>query len=354
MHDAQTSRREAYCTIIESYVIRPCISNLDARTMYVPEISSFFRTTNIEHRTSKWGVVFVNILEISRYLVYLQVERGLSKNTCQAYERDLRFLVLFLAEREKDLISCEANDLFLFILHLKEQGKVARSIARNTASIKGLFNFLVLEGYRKDDPTGYLTHPRLGQSLPKVLSEPTMDKLLDNSEEQSDLKIRNRAMIEVLYSSGLRISELLGLRLTDISLAAGYVRCIGKGSKERIVPLGEPAIQAVKDYIKGPQQRLARKKPSDVLFLNSRGHQMTRQGYWQILKQWAREHGVEQTISPHILRHSFATHLLDHGADLRSVQELLGHSDIATTQIYTHLTRKRILDVFNKAHPRAK
>ncbi|MFZ3102902.1 MAG: site-specific tyrosine recombinase XerD [Desulfitobacteriaceae bacterium] len=299
-------------------------------------------------------MIFANNLEISRYLTYLKVERGLAENTCQAYDRDLRFLRLFLAEREKNLLNCEANDLFLFVLYLKEQGKAARSIARNTASIKGLFDFLVVEGYRKDDPTGYLTHPRLGQALPKVLSEPTMDKLLDNSEDQSDLKIRNRAIIEVLYSCGLRVSELLGLRLTDISLDAGYVRCIGKGSKERIVPLGELAIQAVRDYLKGPQQRLAGKKPSDVLFLNSRGHQMTRQGYWQILKQWAREHGVKQNISPHILRHSFATHLLDHGADLRSVQELLGHSDISTTQIYTHLTRNRILDVFNKAHPRAK
>lgn len=295
-----------------------------------------------------------NNLEISRYLTYLKVERGLSENTCQAYDRDLRFLRLFLAEREKNLLSCEANDLFLFVLHLKEQAKAARSIARNIASIKGLFDFLVVEGYRRDDPTGYLTHPRLGQSLPKVLSEPTMDKLLEGSEEQTDLKIRNRAMVEVLYSSGLRVSELLSLRLTDISLDAGYVRCKGKGNKERIIPLGEPAIQAVRDYLKGPQQRLAEKISQDILFLNSRGHQMTRQGYWQILKHWAREHGVKQNIYPHILRHSFATHLLDHGADLRSVQELLGHSDISTTQIYTHLTRKRILDVFNKAHPRAK
>ncbi|MHB8124101.1 MAG: site-specific tyrosine recombinase XerD [Desulfitobacteriaceae bacterium] len=292
-------------------------------------------------------------LEISRYLTYLQVERGLSKNTCQAYQRDLRFLGLFLAERGKNLISCEANDLFLFVFHLKEQAKAARSIARYIASLKGLFNFLVVEGYRKDDPTGYLTHPRLGQSLPKVLSEPTMDILLDGSEERTDLQIRNRAMVEVLYSSGLRVSELLGLRLTDISLDAGYVRCRGKGNKERIVPLGDPAIQTLRDYLNGSRQRLAGKNTPDILFLNSRGQQMTRQGYWQILKQWAREHGVKQNISPHILRHSFATHLLDHGADLRSVQEMLGHSDISTTQIYTHLTRKRILDVFNKAHPRA-
>ncbi|HWQ70763.1 MAG TPA: site-specific tyrosine recombinase XerD [Desulfitobacteriaceae bacterium] len=292
-------------------------------------------------------------LELNRYLTYLQVERGLAKNTCQAYERDLRFLGVFLAERQKDYLNCEANDLFLFIFFLKEQGKSARSIARYAASLKGLFAFLASEGYRKDNPTGYLTHPRLGQTLPKVLSEQTMDKLLDVPEEQTDLKIRNRAMIEVLYSSGLRVSELISLRLKDVSLEAGYILCRGKGSKERLVPLGEPAIQAVRSYLYGPRHRLAGKKSSDVLFLNSRGRQMTRQGFWQILKQWAYEHGLDQNISPHMLRHSFATHLLDNGADLRSVQELLGHSDISTTQIYTHLTRKRILDVFNRAHPRA-
>lgn len=291
--------------------------------------------------------------EINRYLTYLQVERGLSKNTCQAYKRDLRFLGIFLAERQKNYLNCEANDLFLFILFLKEQAKAARSIARYAASIKGLFDFLVAEGYRKDNPTGYLAHPRLGQTLPKVLSEPMMDKLLAGSEEQTDLKIRNRAMIEVLYSSGLRVSELICLRLKDISLEAGYILCRGKGNKERLVPLGEPAIKAVRSYLNGSQQRLAGKKSSDILFLNSRGQQLTRQGFWQILKQWAHEHGLDQNISPHMLRHSFATHLLDNGADLRSVQELLGHSDISTTQIYTHLTRKRILDVFNKAHPRS-
>lgn len=291
--------------------------------------------------------------EIGRYLTYLQVERGLSKNTCQAYKRDLRFLADFLAERQKNYLNCEANDLFLFILALKEQAKAARSIARYAASVKGLFDFLAAEGYRKDNPTGYLTHPRLGQTLPRVLSEPTMDKLLADSEEETDLQIRNRAMIEVLYSSGLRVSELISLRLKDISLEAGYILCKGKGNKERLVPLGEPAVQAVKSYINGPRQRLAGKKSSNILFLNSRGQQMTRQGFWQILKKWAREHGLDQNISPHMLRHSFATHLLDNGADLRSVQELLGHSDISTTQIYTHLTRKRILDVFNKAHPRA-
>jgi len=290
---------------------------------------------------------------LNSYLTYLRVERGLSGNTCQAYKRDLHFLGLFLAEREKDYLNCEANDLFLFILKLKEQAKAARSIARYVASVKGLFDFLVTEGYRNDDPTGYLTHPRLGQVLPKVLSELTVDKLLNNAEAQTDLEIRNRAMIEVLYSSGLRVSELLSLRLTDISLTAGYIRCKGKGNKERLVPLGEPAIRAVEGYLQGARQRLAGTDKSKILFLNARGRPMTRQGFWQILKLWASQHGIEQNVFPHILRHSFATHLLDHGADLRSVQEMLGHADISTTQIYTHLTRKRILDVFNKAHPRA-
>jgi integrase/recombinase XerD len=291
---------------------------------------------------------------LNNYLNYLQVERGLSANTCQAYRRDLHSLGLFLAQREKDYLNCEANDLFLFVLHLKEQAKAARSIARYVASIKGLFDFLVTEGYRNDDPTGYLTHPRLGQVLPKVLSEPTVEKLLHKTEGQTDLELRNRAMIEVLYSSGLRVSELLSLRLSDVSLAVGYIRCKGKGNKERLIPLGEPAIRAIEEYLSGARRRLAGKTNAELLFLNARGRQMTRQGFWQILKAWAGQHGVRENISPHVLRHSFATHLLDHGADLRSVQEMLGHADISTTQIYTHLTRKRILDVFNKAHPRAR
>ena len=287
-----------------------------------------------------------------QYLTYLHVERGLSENTRQSYERDLRQLLVFLKQRETDFTGCKPNDLFLFFLKWKEEGKAPRSIARGTATLRGFFGFLVDEGKRSDNPSTYLESPKLNQPLPKVLSEATMDKLLLMGEE-SFLALRDLAMLEVLYSSGLRVSELIGLHLADVSLDVGYVRCIGKGSKERIIPLGEPAVIAVELYLNGLRKRLGGKLKSDILFLNVHGRPLTRQGMVYILKKWGQTHNLQRTISPHMFRHSFATHLLEHGADLRSVQELLGHADISTTQIYTHLTRKRLLDVFQRAHPRA-
>ena len=287
-----------------------------------------------------------------QYLVYLQVERGLSENTRQAYERDLYQLRIFLKERGTDIRGCVGNDLFLFLLKWKENGKSPRSIARCNATLRGFFAYLLDEGKRSDNPSSYLVAPKLNQPLPKVLSEATMDKLLQIGEK-SDLALRDLAMLEVLYSSGLRVSELIGLRLADLALDVGYVRCLGKGDKERIVPLGGPAVRAVDCYINGLRGRLCRDQKCDILFLNVHGRPLTRQGIVFILKKWGKAHNLERTISPHMFRHSFATHLLDHGADLRSVQELLGHADIATTQIYTHLTRKRLVDVFRKAHPRA-
>jgi len=287
-----------------------------------------------------------------QYLTYLNVERGLSENTRQSYERDLRQLLVFLKQRDTDFTRCEGNDLFLFFLKWKEKGKAPRSIARGTATLRGFFAFLVDEGKRNDNPSTYLETPKLNQPLPKVLSEATMDELLQVGDE-SVLALRDLAMLEVLYSSGLRVSELIGLHLSDVSLDVGYVRCIGKGSKERIIPLGEPAVMAIELYLKGLRKRLCGKIKSDILFLNAHGRPLTRQGMVYILKKWGQTHNLERTISPHMFRHSFATHLLEHGADLRSVQELLGHADISTTQIYTHLTRKRLLDVFQRAHPRA-
>lgn len=289
---------------------------------------------------------------MKQYLTYLHVERGLSENTRQAYARDLRQLQIFLKQRGTDFILCEANDLFLFLLNCKEVGRAPRTIARCHATYRGFFAFLLDEGHRNDNPSTYLVTPKLNQPLPKVFSEVTMDKLLQ-VEEKSDFAQRDLAILEVLYSSGLRVSELIGLRLSDVSLDVGYVRCLGKGGKDRIIPLGEPAVRAVESYINNLRRRLSGKIQSDILFLNAHGRPLTRQGIVYILKKWGKTHNVEYGISPHMFRHSFATHLLDHGADLRSVQEMLGHADISTTQIYTHLTRKHLLDVFKKAHPRA-
>jgi len=260
--------------------------------------------------------------------------------------------MIFLTQRGTDFTACEANDLFLFLLKWKDNGKSPRSIARCNATLRGFFAFMLEEGKRNDNPSIYLVTPKLNQPLPKVLSEAAMDKLLLAGEE-SDLALRDLAMLEVLYSSGLRVSELIGLRLTDVSLDVGYVRCLGKGNKERIIPLGDPAVRAVKLYVDSLRRRLCSKLESDILFLNVHGRPLTRQGMVYILKKWGKAHNIDQTISPHMFRHSFATHLLDHGADLRSVQEMLGHADISTTQIYTHLTRKRLLEVFKKSHPRA-
>lgn len=330
---------------------------------------------------------------IRRYLTYLNVERGLSVNTRRSYERDLKKLNQFLQTREKALGNCEGNDLFLFLLEEKEQGRSARTLARYLATMRGLFSFLLLERIRNEDPTEYLSTPKLEQHLPYVLSEKVMDKLLDgplkgseskddkkreNSKENEDnkksgnvspkksiekrkkeetknlvLELRDHAILEVLYSCGLRVSELTGLTLKDLTLDTGYLRCRGKGDKERIVPLGKPAVHALEVYLQEARGRLLGEKTSELLFLNFRGGGLTRQGIWDILKKWAKEQGIKENVYPHLMRHSFATHMLDHGADLRSVQEMLGHVDISTTQIYTHVSRQHLVEVFRKAHPRA-
>lgn len=302
---------------------------------------------------------------IRRYLTYLNVERGLSANTRRSYERDLKKLHSFMNARTKSLVNCERNDLFLFLLEEKKQGRSARTLARYLATMRGLFSFLLLERMRSDDPTEYLSPPKLEQNLPYVLSEKVMDKLLDGSpqdrEIESDSKeirslvmeLRDRAILEVLYSCGLRVSELTGLTLKDLTLETGYLRCRGKGDKERIVPLGDPAVQALQKYLQEARGRLLGKKSSDLVFLNFRGGGLSRQGVWEILKKKAKKQGIKENVYPHLMRHSFASHMIDHGADLRSVQEMLGHADISTTQIYTHVSRQHVLEVFRKAHPRA-
>ncbi|MEL1136425.1 site-specific tyrosine recombinase XerD [Desulfitobacterium sp. THU1] len=317
---------------------------------------------------------------IKKYLTYLNVERGLSQNTRISYDRDLKKIAGFLQERGKTLLTCDGNDLFLFLLHEKDLGRSSRTLARHLATLRGIFSFLLGEEMREDDPTEYLSSPKLGTHLPHVLSEGTMEKLFFNEEnmetasaltaqsvnqnkkrrtgtdaqgKKKALLMRNIAMIEVLYGCGLRVSELVGLRVKDIIFESKTLRCRGKGNKERIVPIGEYALKVVQDYLDQGREQLRSKNKSEMLFLNLQGKALTRQGVWNILKKWALDHGVTENIYPHKFRHSFATHLLDHGADLRSVQEMLGHADISTTQIYTHLSRQRLIEVFRKAHPRA-
>jgi len=293
-----------------------------------------------------------NIPEISQYLSYLSVEKGLSPNTLESYARDLEQFLEFLKGNHLDIINCNAKDIHSFMIEQQQNGKASSSIARCLAALRGLFSFLYDEEMRKDDPLEHFSTPKKEERLPHVLSEGAVDRLLDESENLTDLNVRNRAMIELLYSSGLRVSELIKLKVEDVSISVGFIRCRGKGDKERIVPLGEPAKKVLDDYMSGARLRLKGNQSPQQFFLNARGKPLTRQAVWQILKKWAQEHGIEQNVFPHMLRHSFATHLLENGADLRSVQEMLGHADISTTQIYTHLTRKRLLEIFRQAHPR--
>ncbi|RNC28722.1 MAG: Tyrosine recombinase XerD [Candidatus Dichloromethanomonas elyunquensis] len=297
---------------------------------------------------------------IEDYLFHIRVEKGLSANSCSNYQRDLAKYYLYLQDRTKTLLESHSSDIMDFMLSEKTKGRSAKSLARYGAAIKGFYGYLLQEDKIKDDPTAYLSMPKIEQKLPHVVGESSLHKALSRGKTDTLLRQRDQTMIEVLYGSGLRVSELVSLGVNDLSLDMGYIRCRGKGNKERIVPAGQQALNLLQNYISvsRPQFLLRNQKPSvtdrNTLFLNAAGKKLTRQGVWQILKKWGKQNGIAENIYPHIFRHSFATHLLDHGADLRSVQEMLGHADISTTQIYTHVSRKRILEVFRKAHPRAK
>lgn len=296
---------------------------------------------------------------IEEYLSYLRIERGLSTNTFVSYRRDLHKFMNFIHQKTKCAITCTTSDLYTFIIHFKEKGHSAKTLARYIASLSGFYGFLIQEDKRMDDPTIYLNAPRVEQSLPTVISENIITEAMTRGSDVNHLTLRDKAIVEILYGCGLRVSELIKLSFNDISFDLGYLRCKGKGDKERIVPIGEPALVVLGEYINTSRQIILsqNKKPCaedrNTLFLNSKGRPLSRQAIWQILKKWAKKQGLDSNIYPHILRHSFATHLLENGADLRSVQEMLGHADISTTQIYTHLSKKRLLDVFRKAHPRA-
>jgi len=281
-------------------------------------------------------------------------------NTCRSYRRDLHKFLEYVEQNNKNILTCNTSVLLDFVICYKELGHSAKSIARYTAALRGFYNYLVQEDKRSDDPTIYLNAPKMEQSLPDVLAENILNKAMIGSADQNHLDIRDKAIVEILYSCGLRVSEVIKISLNDISFDLGYLRCKGKGDKERIVPVGELALAVLGEYINRSRQMILaqNKKPRaedrNTLFLNSKGRPLSRQAIWQILKKWAKKQGLGNNVYPHLLRHSFATHLLENGADLRSVQEMLGHADISTTQIYTHLSKKRLLEVFRKAHPRAK
>ncbi|MFS0562021.1 site-specific tyrosine recombinase XerD [Terribacillus sp. 179-K 1B1 HS] len=287
------------------------------------------------------------------FIHYLQIERGLSENTLQSYARDLRTYARYLQENEvREWAHVTRAKLTAYLRWLHDDGKSAATIARTLSSIRLFHQFLLREYGLKEDPSIHIDTPKKERKLPKILSSDEVDKLL-TCPGTDMLTIRNRAMLETLYATGLRVSELLALELDDLHLEMGFVRCFGKGSKERIVPLGDMAKARLEDYMNRSRKQLLKSKASDILFVNHHGNPLSRQGFWKVLKQIARDAGIQKEITPHTLRHSFATHLLENGADLRAVQEMLGHADISTTQIYTHVTKTRLKDIYKTHHPRA-
>jgi len=290
---------------------------------------------------------------IHEFINYLSVERGLAMNTLESYGRDLRQYSQFLGEDDADLDAVSRTTIINYLLFLQKQGKATATIARRLAALKAFYQFLVREKRIKSDPTVNLESPKLEKRLPRVLTVNEVERLLAQPDPAQPSGLRDRAMLELLYATGIRVSELVSLNTVDVNLETGYIRCTGKGSKERIVPLGTLAIQSVREYTEQGRSKLVKDQEETALFVNHHGHRLTRQGFWKIVKKYADDAGIEKEITPHTLRHSFATHLLENGADLRSVQEMLGHADISTTQIYTHITKGRLKEVYARTHPRA-
>lgn len=288
---------------------------------------------------------------LAAYLEHLTVERGLSANTLAAYRGDLRRLKRALGRRGLD--ETQPEDLTRVLRHLRAHGASPRSVARFIVAVRRFFSYLLDEGAVRADPTANLQAPRTWRALPKVLTAQEVEALLATPERTEPLGLRDAAMLEVLYATGLRVSELVGLGLGDLHLDAGYLRCRGKGDKERVVPLGAEADAVLQDYLARARPVLLAGRRTDAVFVNRRGRMMSRQGFWKALRRYGSRAGIRKPLSPHVVRHSFATHLLENGADLRSLQLMLGHVDISTTQIYTHVNRERLRRVYESFHPRA-
>jgi len=289
---------------------------------------------------------------LQEFLEFLSVEKGLSPNTAHSYSLDLEKLFLFFGKEKISWQKVGEEDLIKFIHHQSRANLSSRSIARLISSVKSFYKFLVLDGVINKSPASNLSTPKLWLDLPKFLTEKEVEHLLAQPKEKSSHGLRDKAILEMLYATGLRVSELTSLKLKDLNLEQSFVLCWGKGGKERIVPLGQSAQMVLKRYLQKARPKLVKKEDTFV-FLTNRGGAFTRQGVWKMLKGYGEQAGLERKISPHVLRHSFATHLLERGADLRSVQLMLGHSQITTTQIYTHVSRKQLQKVYEKYHPRA-
>jgi len=290
---------------------------------------------------------------IERYLDALWMEKGLSDNTLSSYRRDLAAYSNWLdASHASNLLKADDSQLMAYLGWRITQGRSARSTARFLSCARGFYRYQVREGVLTKDPSLDIDSPKLGRSLPKSLSEEEVDRLLAAPNTDNPLEFRDRTMLELLYACGLRVTELVSLRLVQLGLNQGVVRILGKGDKERLVPMGEEALSWLQRYLAGPRMELLNDVPSEVLFPSKRGSQMTRQAFWYRIKIYAERAEIKSPLSPHTLRHAFATHLLNHGADLRVVQLLLGHSDLSTTQIYTHVAKERMKELHAEHHPR--
>jgi len=291
--------------------------------------------------------------EFEAFLDYIRVEKGLATNSIDGYRRDLVGFAQFLQRERKELKKVTREDLRGFLASLYQRGLSARSVARHLVSLRNVFRFLTREGSLRNDPTAEIDAPKIGQSLPKYLTTTEVESLLRQPDPAKPAGLRDKAMLELLYATGMRVSELIGLRWEDFEINLGVVRCRGKGNKERLIPVGKPALRAVEAYVQHGRPGFAKKRNASFLFLNQRGGRLSRVGFWKILGQYGRTAGIATPLTPHVVRHSFATHLLERGADLRSIQLMLGHSDISTTQIYTHVLTERLKKVYHEHHPRA-
>jgi len=293
---------------------------------------------------------------IEDYIHFIRVERQLSANTLASYRRDLEGYAQHLQDVQqlKDYNEVRREHILLHLENLRTEGKTARTVARHISSIRSFHQFLLREKVTTTDPTVHLEMPQVEQKLPRVLSIEEIDALIATPDRSKPQGVRDIAMLELLYASGMRISELIELNIEDIHLTMGFVRVFGKGRKERIIPLGKGALNAISKYLERARYELQGKYPkTDALFISHRGKRLTRQGCWKIIKEYAQKARINKELTPHVLRHSFATHLIENGADLRAVQEMLGHADIATTQIYTHVSKTRLSEVYKQFHPRA-
>ena len=291
---------------------------------------------------------------VGRFMNYLKDEKDLSSNTLEAYNRDLRQFNTYLEDTDyKDVTSVTKTTVITYLMSLEKKGRSTSTVSRNLASIRSFYHFLLNEGITSKDPTINLQSPKQEKKLPSILTPREVEILLEQPDISSSKGVRDKAMLEILYAAGIRVSELISLNIDSVNLSMGYVSCSNNTSNERVIPIGKIAIDILGDYIKNHRLNLVKDKGENALFVNYHGKRLTRQGFWKIIKGYTKEANINKSITPHTLRHSFAAHLLQNGADLKSIQEMLGHSDISTTQIYTLIAKNRIKEVYKKAHPRA-